>query len=358
VPAVLAVELVASGLIGQASSHEFFVTGLGQARGFRPLTPLLEPTIDAASYLRPGPVASAIRSSDGGRYLSLNPVRGYLGYQDPPGWPFLTDQRGMLFGIEEAQGYNPVQPLRYWAFIRAANPGPELHNVSVLRDPSPATLDLLGIEWIIAPADHGAPEQTAVETMREGEWTLWRRGDPPPRASVVPGWRVVENADASLRAVVDAAFASASPGEAVLERGAGVPARSRPSPGLGLDEIGSATFRWLSPQEAAVEVQAVTEGILVVRNSYDPNWQAVMDGTPVPVFPADHFLQGIRVPAGRHTVVLTYDDPWIGYGLAGTGVVLAALIAAALFLRRRSPNSSQPIADASDPQATPETARP
>jgi hypothetical protein len=358
VPALLAVELVASGLIGQASSHEFFVTGLGQARSFRPLTPLLEPTIEAASYVRPGLLATLLRSGDFGRYLSLDPVRGYLGYQDPRGWPFLTDQRGMLFEIEEAQGYNPVQPLRYWAFVRAVNPHPELHNVSVLRDPSPAVLDLLGIEWLIAPADQGAPEQTAVATASEGAWTLWRRGDPPPRASIVDAWRVVADRGASLRAVIDPGFPSRA--EVVLESGPDAPSRSNP---LDVSRIGPefgtlASFRWVGPQEAIVRYQSARGGILVVRNGYDPNWRAALDGEPATVVPADHFLQGIRVPSGRHTVVLTYDDPWIGYGLAGTGVALAGLCMAAFVLRRRSPKTSQPMKEANAAQATAETARP
>jgi hypothetical protein len=359
VPAVVAIELVAGGLIGQASSHEFFVTGLGPARSLRPLTPLLEPTIEAASSVRPGPVASAIRSNDGGRYLSLDPVRGYLGYQDPAGWPFLTDQRGMLFEIEEAQGYNPVQPFRYWAFIRAANPDPELHNVSVLRDPSPAVLDVLGIEWIITPTDRGPPEQTAEATVREGVWTLWRRGSPPSRASLMHWWRVVGNDEASLRAVIDPGFAFRA--EAVLERGPGVPSRSNPFDvsRIGPQEGTRASFRWVGKQEAIVEVQSATGGILVVRNGYDPHWHAVVDGKPAPVLPADHFLQGIQVPGGRHTIVLAYDDPWIGYGLVGTGVVLGGVLAASAVLRRRrSRTTNHPTTPVREPQATPETARP
>jgi hypothetical protein len=346
-PALLAIELVASGLIGQASSHEFYETGLGLARGFRPLTPLLEPTIDAASYVRPGALASAIRSGDGGRYLSLNPDQGYLGYQDPSGWPFLTDQRGMLFEIDEAQGYNPVQPLRYWAFIRAVNPRPELHNVSVLEDPSPAELDLLGIEWFIAPAGRGPPPG-AVAVADEGGWALYRVTDPPPRASVVGTWTNVADRDSALDAVDHPGFDPRA--EAILEPSAGL------SPGVGAS--GRGVYRTHGPQAARVEVEAGADSILVVRSSYDPNWRASVDGREVEMVPVDGFLQGVPVPAGRHSVVLTYDDPWIGYGLAGTGAVLAAVVGAAVILRRRSPTTSQATEAARDAQATPETARP
>lgn len=348
VPAVLVIELVASGLIGQASSHEFFVTGLGQARGFRPLTPLLEPTIVAASYVRPGPLASALRAGAGGRYLSLNPNKGYLGYQDPSGWPFLTDQRGMLFEIEEAQGYNPVQPLRYWAFIRAVNPHPELHNVSVLRDPSPAALDLLGIDWVIAPAGSDPPPG-AIVVADEGGWALYRVPDPPPRASVVGTWTNVGDLAAALEAVNQPGFDPRA--EAILERSSGLSPQARAP--------GRAVYRALGPQAARVDVEAGVDSILVVRNSYDPHWRATVDGRDQVVVPVDGFLQGVPVPAGRHAVVLTYDDPWIGYGLVGTGLVLAGVLAAAVFLRRRLSAATSPATVAArEAQATPETARP
>jgi hypothetical protein len=347
VPAVVAIELVASGLIGQASSHEFFVTGLGQSRSLRPLTPLLEPAIEAASYIRPGSLASAIRSNDGGRYLSLDPIKGYLGYQDPAGWPLLTDQRGILFEIEEAQGYNPVQPLRYWAFIRAANPDPELHNVSVLKDPSPAVMDLLGIEWVIAPVGTDLqPEANAL--VEEGGWTLYQVVDAPPRVSVVRNWTSVSDRDAALSAVTGPGFDPR--GEAILEQDLGLPPAT--------EAASWAFYRPTGPQAARVEFEAADDSILVVRNSYDPNWHAKVDGEEVEVLPADGFVQAIPVPAGRHTVVLTFDDPWIGYGLAGTGLTLVVLVSAALVLRRRSRITNHPMTPAREAQATPETARP
>jgi hypothetical protein len=48
------------------------------------------------------------------------------------------------------------------------------------------------------------------------------------------------------------------------------------------------------------------------------------------VLPANHFLIGLPVEAGTHTIVLTYDDPWIGYGLVGSLLGVLALLLAAL----------------------------
>ena len=50
---------------------------------------------------------------------------------------------------------------------------------------------------------------------------------------------------------------------------------------------------------------------------------AFVDGVPARVDPADHLLQAVAVPAGRHSIVLRYDDPWIRAGLVGSGAALA-----------------------------------
>ena len=74
--------------------------------------------------------------------------------------------------------------------------------------------------------------------------------------------------------------------------------------------------------------------IVVVRNSYDPDWHATVDGRRVPILPADYVDQGIPVPPGRHRILLAYHDPWIGLGLIGSGVSLAILLGLAVLLRR------------------------
>jgi len=43
----------------------------------------------------------------------------------------------------------------------------------------------------------------------------------------------------------------------------------------------------------------------------------------------------VAVPAGHHTIVLRYDDPFVRYGLAGSAAALAIVIGAALALMVR-----------------------
>src|SRR6266545_2076961 len=43
----------------------------------------------------------------------------------------------------------------------------------------------------------------------------------------------------------------------------------------------------------------------------------------------------VSVPAGRHVIVLTYDDPTIGYGMLGSAAALIVLLGGAWLMRRR-----------------------
>jgi len=84
-----------------------------------------------------------------------------------------------------------------------------------------------------------------------------------------------------------------------------------------------------------VTVRTAVPAIVLVRNSFDAHWHATVDGRPAPVLPADEIDQAVPVPAGRHTVVLTYRDASIGFGMLGSAVALAALLGTAVWRRRR-----------------------
>ena len=55
-----------------------------------------------------------------------------------------------------------------------------------------------------------------------------------------------------------------------------------------------------------------------------------MDGRPVHVLPTDYVDQGVVVPAGHHTLRLTFADPWVLRGLIGSIVAIALVLLLAL----------------------------
>ena len=67
----------------------------------------------------------------------------------------LVNNRAIVLGLQDAQGYNPVHPMRYVEFIDVVNGrGQAYHETNLLSSGigSPL-LDLLNVRYIIVPAD-------------------------------------------------------------------------------------------------------------------------------------------------------------------------------------------------------------
>jgi hypothetical protein len=69
----------------------------------------------------------------------------------------------------------------------------------------------------------------------------------------------------------------------------------------------------------AFDLEVVAEGpgpaFVAINQTWDPGWHARLDGLATRVIRTDLALSGVSVPAGEHTVELTYDDPWLRAGL-------------------------------------------
>jgi hypothetical protein len=86
-----------------------------------------------------------------------------------------------------------------------------------------------------------------------------------------------------------------------------------------------------------IELETGAEGYLFLSDPFYPGWEAELDGEPAALLQADYAFRAVAVPAGRHTVTMTFrPDSWyIGLGISAfTALIL--LIVGGLALRRRS----------------------
>ncbi|HEV3363977.1 MAG TPA: YfhO family protein, partial [Acidimicrobiia bacterium] len=333
IPAIAAVELAVNG-VGGLSEHGFLGSRFQappEAESPDPLgaveagwlVPLRTADVDPVRYEAAGTIARALQQSGDGRYASLAPEvasgRGYLTALAPADWPLLASQRSMLFGANDVQGYNPVQLGRYWAFVRAVSPVRLEYNAAVLPRPPPVAFDLLQIAFVVQAAD--TPRVPRLEQVtREGRWGLFEVSGSRPGASAISSWSVVSDPRDALSSVTAPGFDPSR--QVLLEVDPGMD----PPPPLASMPAGTASYRRLNAQSATLNVNTPSPAIVLVRTPHDPNWRATVDGRPVPVLTADFLVQGIPVPPGRHRIELTYDDPWVGYGLFGSGTALAILL--------------------------------
>lgn len=128
---------------------------------------------------------------------------------------------------------------------------------------------------------------------------------------VVPGTRPVLDAEGVVVAEVPSALPLA-----YLAAG---PASAAPG-SVGL--VGNRT-----PETYAIAFFAPQRATLVLLQSFDPDWQATVDGTSVEVTVYNSMFQSVRVPAGHHLVRFEYR-PWaVSVGLWASAGSLLLLVA-------------------------------
>jgi hypothetical protein len=318
-------------------------------------------SVNLSDYARRPPVASflaATAEQPPARYFGYAPELlpplgqmeyGYLRSADLRVIDTLVNNRATLLGLYDVQGYNPVQVKRYVEYVAALNGSDqEYHEANVFREgfDSPL-LDLLNTRYIVA----WAPPATASEEVQ----SLVRHY---PSVVSDPPVRILDNPGVLPRAWIVYEAQQVDRGEALPLLGSGQvdprrtvlletvpPVLADPPPASG-----EATFTHYEPDRIRLDVRSEAPGILVLSETYDPNWNAYIDGAPAPLLVANHALRAVPLPTGEHQVELRYESLSLKLGImisATTYAALATLGLVALWRRRWHGHGADPTAAAS-----------
>lgn len=193
-------------------------------------------------------------------------------------------------------------------------------------DTVPADYELFGIRWLLLPGGM-KPPVPATFVERRGHYALWS----------IPGNGYVQvvqtrgsiSASSGNLGSFAAAFLASLPIAGAIyptvayESTAGAPGT------LGADSSlstppGSVLFVRSDFASGTVdaEVSATREAVVLLSASYDPGWQATVDGRPVATEMVAPALVGVRIGSGTHTVRFVYrgfpDYPeMLGLGALG-----------------------------------------
>jgi hypothetical protein len=244
-----------------------------------------------------------------------------------PAWEYATNAETIL---GRDGGLLPFRTYRE-LFATAVNPEGFLE-AGVIREPPSRWrwpgVDLLGVRWFVTA---GLPpqEQEVLRThgfrqvQREAYYLLWERPAPPL---------------ARMQYQVDLL---PDPRQRLDRLRAGYPLLQRAmveQPVEGLSSPPTPPQVQVSRRDQTrvqVAVGTATDGLLVLADPWYPQWRVTVDGKPAKLLRVDHTLRGVRVPAGTHQVVFTYQDRalWLGAGL--TAVTCLGLAAVWVLRRRR-----------------------
>lgn len=95
------------------------------------------------------------------------------------------------------------------------------------------------------------------------------------------------------------------------------------------------TLRWFANQSLEATCDSPQPGLAVFVEQFAPGWRASVDGTPAPVIQTNRLMRGVPMPAGRHTIGLTYVAPGLAVGALSSGVALCTVLGLSLSARRR-----------------------
>jgi hypothetical protein len=188
-------------------------------------------------------------------------------------------------------------------------------------------LDMLGVRyWLVPETGDVPPGWRALGRVSDGSADMLVLEAPRafPRAFIVPGSVTIPTTEERLRFLMDPSTDLAQ--VAVLESGPPLAAASRAdSPGARIVSHAAGQYE--------VATDSPSGGILVLTEAFYPGWEARLDGRPVEILRANHLVQAVRVPGGRHTLQFRYRVNRLGAGfLISAGVVLAT---SGVWLRRR-----------------------
>ena len=245
---------------------------------------------------------------------------------------------GLRWRFESAGGYHSLPIWRYLNLLWIANHGApyprarlgdDLTGQGLWRFSSPI-VDLLGVQWVVAPHDRPIDVPGWVRRFAGSDGVdLWENRHTFPRAFVVYAAEPVADDAAAARAVASPAWNPAR--TAIVEADVGLP----PPVGAAVAPTQPTQLVRQGPTELLLEVPATRPGLLVVAEPWYPGWRVTVDGKPAATLRVDYALRGVRIDPGRHIVAWELTCPPLAAGGAITIVALVAAAALNLLAARR-----------------------
>ncbi|MEO6597497.1 MAG: hypothetical protein ABIP94_22360, partial [Planctomycetota bacterium] len=262
---------------------------------------------------------------------SLAPLRTLLG----PTWGERAAAKGYLtLSLPDAL---PTPAEQKAAAAPGAAPLPKYTCESVLEHP---LLDLLGVRYVLTTRTQ--PKEKRPEELEHagarvgpelrgpgGEFLVYERPHPLPRAFAVPELRVLPNDAAVVTALVDPSLAPDRVAYACADDN--IPAA--PSPAA--NQPRSVRFLQDHPSVVELDIGAGTSPWLVLTDTFLPGWTAAVNDMATTIVRANHSQRAVRLPPQACRVRFVYSSPGLAAGTVLASLAAVVLLALALLARRR-----------------------
>jgi hypothetical protein len=109
----------------------------------------------------------------------------------------------------------------------------------------------------------------------------------------------------------------------------------RPPSDTATSIVPSLTYRRDFADQITVTVNSPWPTYLRLLETWDPGWSATLDGAPIPLIAAYDVFMAVPVPAGSHTVRVTFATPGASTGL-GISAICLVLLSGLCWMGRRA----------------------
>ncbi len=265
-------------------------------------------------------------------------------FPDPITQELVVNNRATILGLEDIQGYNPLQIHGYVDLVTAMNDGPQEYHGANLLPPglSSPLLGLLNVQYLVIPSGAGGDVDSRIGLA---SWTtVYDDGTVRvvQNPAALPRLWAVDNVEtvAEGQALPLLATGAVDPRTtALMETGIGPDAPVLPA----ADPNAAGPTLMLQPTDdpdtIRFDATTASDTLVVLSEIAYPGWVAEIGGQATDLLTVNHTFRAVVVPAGQHAVTLRYDSPATRYGLLITGVTsvltLAGWLAAVWFTRHR-----------------------
>jgi NADH:ubiquinone oxidoreductase subunit 3 (subunit A) len=235
----------------------------------------------AASTRLPIPAQVQALQADPDPYFRVDGERG------------IRENYGALYGVQDIRGTSPLRLDRY---------------DKLLTLPKERLWDVLAVRYVFTP-DRELPAPSAITgtgTDPYGEFNIHRLNAPRPFARLVYRTWIEADDQAALNALARK--------DIDIRQTAILPA----APAIALPENapadGAATITKFAPERVTIQTRSSTPAILDLSLVYYPGWQATVDGARAEILRSNLAMMAVALPAGEHTVQLTFAPEWYSIG--------------------------------------------
>ncbi|MDD5672366.1 MAG: YfhO family protein [Candidatus Omnitrophica bacterium] len=264
------------------------------------------------------------------------PVLENVGYGGARTRDILAPNLNLIYGLAGVEGYDPLFPGTYAAFIKNFQTDYDKDPAIVLMgaegDFDDVLADFLNVKYFVTKKSQKLKRNLPV-VFEDDAHRLYRNPSYFPRAFLVRD-SVVGKSGSEVLAILKRQKANLRHVAVLEER----PSVILISPSKPVKEDRVIITRY-APHEVKLHVSAKQSGILVLSDNYFPGWRAELDGQPVKILRADYSFRAVAVPQGMHEVKFIYEPHSWRRGVRLSWLFLAAgcmVLLVGLCLRRFS----------------------